>query len=105
MPDKSAAPEAKSARQRGRARRWLLFFPVGFIVGGVAALAWWRIAPAKQEAKLDGQLTVLVRPPDRTIEPVPVQQPGALPVVADGAMCLDAQLNQPAFIYLLWIDP
>src|SRR5262245_2638914 len=104
MPDKSAVPAAKAARQRARLRRCLIFFPVGVIVGGIASFAWWRNAPARQEAKLDGRLTVLVRPPDRKIEPVPVQQPGALPVVADGAMCLDAQLNQPAFIYLLWID-
>lgn len=104
MTDISVAPIAKFARHSTRFRRWLIFFPVGLIAGGIAALAWWRNAPAKQDAKLDGQLTVLVRPPDRKIEPVPIQQAGALPVVAEGAMCLDAQLNQPAFIYLLWID-
>jgi hypothetical protein len=105
MPDKSAAPAAKSARQRARARRWLILFPFGFVVGGAAALAWWHNAPAKRLPKsLDGKLTVLVRPPDRTIDPVPVDQPGALPVVSGGAMCIDAQLDEPAFIYLIWID-
>lgn len=54
---------------------------------------------------LSGTLTVLVRPPDRTLEPVPVDQPGATPVQSAGAMCLDANLDEPAFIYILWIDP
>src|SRR3954453_16978550 len=110
MPDKSAAPSAKSDRQRPRVRRWLIFFPFGFVIGGAVALAWWHNAPAKQEVKavdgqaLSGKLTVLVRPPDRTIDPVPIDQPGALPVVSGGAMCIDAQLDEPAFIYLIWID-
>src|SRR5437868_2457208 len=110
MPDKSAAPPAKSDRQRRRVRRWLMFFPFGFVIGGAVALAWWHNAPAKQEVKavdgqsLSGKLTVLVRPADRTIDPVPVDHAGALPVVSGGAMCIDAQLNQPAFLYLLWID-
>ena len=53
---------------------------------------------------LGGKLTVLVRPPDRNLEPVPVQQPGAAPVQSGGAMCLDAMLDEPAFVYLVWID-
>jgi len=106
MADKPAAPAAKSDRQRARVRRWLILFPFGFVIGGAAALAWWHNAPAKPEVKplLDGKLSVLVRPPDRTIDPVPIDQPGALPVVSGGAMCIDAQLDQPAFIYLVWID-
>src|SRR5205807_2109029 len=102
---KSAAPAAKSDKQRARLRRCLILFPFGVIIGGAAALAWWHNAPAKHSPKaLDGKLTVLVRPPDRTIDPVPIDQPGALPVVSGGAMCIDAQLDEPAFIYLVWID-
>src|SRR5438067_2419988 len=106
MPNKLPAPAKEGNEQVTRVRRrWLLFFPIALVVGGGAALAWWRGAPAKQEVKpLDGKLTVLVRPADRTIEPIPIEQPGALPVVADGAMCLDAQLNEPGFIYLIWLD-
>jgi hypothetical protein len=53
---------------------------------------------------LSGQLTVLVRPPDRTIEPISLDRPEALPVQSGGAMCLDVHLNEPAYIYLVWID-
>src|SRR5438046_1929194 len=106
MPDQSAATAAKSDRHRPRVRRWLIFFPFGFVIGGAVALAWWHNAPTKPELKasLDGKLTVLVRPPDRKIDPVALDKPGALPVVSGGAMCIDAQLDEPAFIYLIWID-
>jgi len=111
MPDKSAAPAAKTDRQRARARRWLILFPFGFVVGGAAALAWWHNSPVNRppnsqpSLSLEGKLTVLVRPADRKIDPISIDQPGALPVVSGGAMCIDAQLGEPAFIYLVWIDP
>ena len=54
-------------------------------------------------APLAGAFTVLVRPPDRTNEPVSVDTPGALPVQSGGAMCLDVNLKEPAFLYLVWI--
>src|SRR5438067_4844760 len=110
MSNKAPVGAKDDDERAARVRRWLLFFPIGIVIGGCAAFAWWRSAPAKQEAAkqeakpLDGKLTVLVRPPDRKIDPVPLDQPRALPVVSGGAMCLDAQLNQPAYIYLIWID-
>jgi hypothetical protein len=60
--------------------------------------------PTVSAPPLDGKLNVLVRPPDRTVEPISVREPGALPVKSDGAMYLDVQLNQPAYVYLVWID-
>ena len=51
-----------------------------------------------------GALHVLVRPPDRTIEPIAITEPGALPVQSGGAMSIDVDLDQPAFIYLVWIN-
>lgn len=33
-----------------------------------------------------------------------VDEPGALPVQDGGAMYLEAQLDQPAFVYFVWID-
>jgi hypothetical protein len=53
---------------------------------------------------LDGKLTILVRPPGRNLEPVALEEPGALPVQSGGAMCLDARLEEPAHIYLVWLD-
>ena len=55
-------------------------------------------------AALSGKLNVLVRPPDRTLDPIPVEQAGAAPVKSGGAMCIDASLNEPGFIYIVWIN-
>jgi hypothetical protein len=61
-------------------------------------------SPATTSKPVSGSLHVLVRPPDRTIEPIPVGDPGALPVQSGGAMSIDVDLAQPAFIYLIWIN-
>jgi len=39
------------------------------------------------------------------IEPVPISDPDALPVKSGGAMLIDVELDEPAFIYLIWINP
>jgi hypothetical protein len=62
-------------------------------------------SPAKPGNKpLTGSLNVLVRPPDRTVEPVELSSPGALPIQSGGAMIIDVELSEPAFIYLIWIN-
>src|SRR6185295_1365856 len=38
------------------------------------------------------------------VEPLPIEQPGALPAKSGGAMFLQVQLQEPAFVYLLWLD-
>jgi hypothetical protein len=53
---------------------------------------------------LSGKLNVLVRPPDRTLDPIAVEQAGAAPVQSGGAMCIDANLDEPAFIYIVWFN-
>jgi hypothetical protein len=53
---------------------------------------------------MNGKLSVLIRPPDRKLEPVSVDTPRALPARTGGAMYLEAQFPKPAFIYLIWID-
>jgi hypothetical protein len=85
-------------------RCWLLLAAVALIAGGIATVFWFAGHRNPGAAPLDGTLTVLVRPPDRKLEPVPVEQPGAVPVQSGGAMFLDAQLNQPAFMYFVWLD-
>jgi hypothetical protein len=67
----------------------------------VAALGCQKSPPSPA---VSGKLTVLIRPPDRKLEPVPVDAPGALPARTGGAMYLEAQLEKPAFVYLIWID-
>jgi hypothetical protein len=53
---------------------------------------------------LTGKLDVIVRPPERAIEPLLVSEPGALPVVPGGIMSLQVQLKEPAYAYLVWLD-
>jgi hypothetical protein len=62
-------------------------------------------APATATAApINAKFLVLVRPPGRTQEPVPLEQSGALPVQNGGAMVVEVQLDQPAFAYLVWHD-
>lgn len=74
------------------------------LLAGFLFLVLLTSCTAQKTPPLDGKLNVLVRPPDRTIEPISVEQLGALPVRSGGAMCLDVHLNQPAYIYLVWIN-
>src|SRR4051812_45764612 len=67
------------------------------------ALSLAACAPRKSQS-LAGKLNVLVRPADRTIEPIAIEQTGAVPVQSGGAMCLDVQLNQPAYVYIVWFN-
>lgn len=50
------------------------------------------------------QFTVLVRSAKRGEEPLSIEDPKALPAQSGGAMYLEAQLSEPAFIHLIWID-
>jgi hypothetical protein len=70
----------------------------------VGVLAGCGSSAGSSAAPLRGQLTVLVRPPDRTLEPVSIAEPGSLPVQSGGAMCLDARLEEPAYIFIVWVD-
>jgi hypothetical protein len=84
--------------------RHCLFFRYPFLAAAFLVLAPLTSCSSPKPPLLSGQLNVLVRPRDRTSEPISIDNPGALPVQSSGAMCLDVQLNQPAYIYLVWID-
>jgi hypothetical protein len=60
--------------------------------------------PTPRPKPLSGKLNVLVRPQDRRLDPVAVEQPGAAPVQSDGAMCIDANLSESGFIYIVWFN-
>jgi len=85
--------------------RWLLPALASVLLLAGAALAL-RFRPASKAADkpLDGKLIVYVRPPERASEPLPLEQAGATPVRTGGNMSLEAQLNQPAFTYFVWLD-
>jgi hypothetical protein len=99
MPDNEPAAAASSYRTP-----WLVLAAIAVLVAGGAAAALRFGWLGQADGRLDGRLTVLVRPPDWKNEPVSVEKPGAVPVQSGGAMCLDAQFNQPVFVYLVWFD-
>jgi hypothetical protein len=80
------------------------FFATVCLVGLSLLLSCAESNSKAKPSRLSGQLNVLVRPPDRTVEPISVEKPEALPVRSGGAMCLDAHLDEPAYVYLIWID-
>src|SRR5204862_7749341 len=57
-----------------------------------------------QPHPLNGKLTVLVRPPARPLEPVPVHHPGAAHAQTGGTLCHDTKLDELALIYLVCLD-
>src|SRR5688572_10350476 len=98
----SNPPSIASSRPRPR---WLLPAVVAVVIAaGTSLTLWYRPPPSPAKGPLDGKLIVYVRPPERASEPQPVEQAGATPVRSGGNMSLEAQLNQPAFAYFVWLD-
>ena len=103
MPDANANEgDVKPPAASGRRSSWFVFAALAVLVVFLV-LHLLRDQPPGP-VPLDSKLSVLVRPPERSVEPIAVDQPGALPVQSGGAMCLDVRLNEPAFVYLVWID-
>jgi hypothetical protein len=72
--------------------------------GGVAAALWFGGTGKPSGGALEGKLNVFVRPPEHGAQSKPVEEPGALPARSGGLMSLQAQLEQPAFVYFVWLD-
>jgi hypothetical protein len=78
---------------------------LALLAGGAVLVAWWQgLFGRPAPGPLDGKLVVAVRPSGRGQQRFEVEEPGALPVKADGWMSLEVSLNQPAYVYLVWID-
>src|SRR5262245_39578275 len=72
-------------------------------IAGIASAAWFAVA-SRRAKPLDGKLAVFVRSAERAVEPLAVDEKGALPARARGIMSLQAQFSEPAFTYLIWLD-
>jgi serine/threonine protein kinase len=60
--------------------------------------------PDGQQGPLAGELNVLVWPSDdRVGDGQSIRERGALPIKSDDRVHVEAQLNRPAYIYLIWI--
>lgn len=104
-PEGDSASRGPARPHPPRRRSWLLPAALAVLaVGGVLAVLQFGSSGRADVGPLDGKLIVIVRPPERAVEPLPVEAPGALPVRADGIMSLEVQLNQPAYAYLVWLD-
>jgi hypothetical protein len=93
----------------GRRSLWLLLVILLFLAGATALAVWWPRSKAPDradptDAPIDGKLTVVVRPNQRAVAPNAVEEPGAVPVRADGVMSLDVQFEEPACAYLVWLN-
>src|SRR5262245_60039548 len=85
-----AEPAAEPPHRPSRRRTWLLLAGLALLASGGALAALWP-GPAKQPpaaAPLNGQLAVVVRPPEQREEARSVEEPGAVPVRAGGIMSL-----------------
>lgn len=106
-PGPAPSPPTESNPRPQNRRPWLLLAVLVLLAGGAALAYWWpRSDPTRPsgDQPLTGKLNVIVRSPERAVEPLQVEEPNALPVRAGGIMSLEVQLEQPACAYLVWID-
>ena len=109
------ALRAIAMEEESRPRRWrrrVRMALAGALVGGLAVIGWsvWPSQsvslpspPGAVVEGLSGELTVRVWAKGLK-KGLRVQEPGALPVGNGEHLTLEVRLNQPAFVYLLWLD-
>jgi hypothetical protein len=89
-------PAKESASSKTRRR--LILSLLAVLVGGGLLLWWGRSGP------LSGELKVSVRSMESSRNGLGVHQPGALPILDKDKIQIEVRLEQPAHVYLLWID-
>jgi hypothetical protein len=91
-------------RQSWGWKPWLL----GAVAGLALAVGTWMLffrPSGSPEVPLEGELIVRVWSPDGKVKPgLKVDEPGALPVREKDWIHLEVRLNQPAYVYLLWLE-
>jgi hypothetical protein len=115
-PPAGLGPPAAPASGRPRSRRWPILAAAAALIA-LASLAglWLRprtpagapgtAGPGTAPVPLSGDLTVRIWTKDGVGKRGwKVEEPGALPVRNGEWVHLHATLNQPAYVYLLWID-
>jgi hypothetical protein len=109
-------PPVSVLKPTGRlwSRRLVLGAGVAAGLAGLVPLGWWLLGreagdkppdPNLSAGPLSGELTVRVWTEDGTTKPgLRLDDPGALPVREDEMISVQAELNQAAYVYLLWLD-
>jgi hypothetical protein len=110
----SAAALAKDLRHYLRRRRRLAILAVSLAclaLGWVLLSVFIRPGPpadrsaAAEPAPLKGSLDILIYDPaDKRRQNLFLDDPGAMPLRAGDEFCIEADLNRPAYLYVLWID-
>src|SRR5262245_29668046 len=107
----SASPQPELPQVRSQSL-WLVLGAVLLLAGGTAVAIWW---PGPNRSKqpddkptestpLDGKLSVTIRPPGQFQQSHVVGEAGEFPARHGGTMSLDAQFEQPACAYFVWLD-
>lgn len=73
------------------------------VVGAYGLMRWYGPWSAAR-APLTADLHVVVRSPQSASESKLITDPGAVPVHSGDMMSLQVNLNQPAYVCLIWID-
>jgi hypothetical protein len=121
--DRYASAEALRAALVRRPRVWpraavATVLTLGVLALGAAVLAPWRSSgqpapPPLAGAPLDGRLEVLAFTPEEMVKALklstqkmrnPITQDGVLPLRRGEQVRLVAELDQPAYVYLVWVD-
>lgn len=107
-------PEQEFAQPLHRPRHWrywLLLSVLALVAGGTALAVWWPNSnPSKQsgdppdEKLLEGKLSVTIRPRGEFQHSHVVGESDGMPARNGGTMSLDAQFEQPACVFFVWLD-
>jgi hypothetical protein len=99
---RASAPPVVSGRG-GLKRRWFAVAALGVVLLA-SGLAWWILTPGPRGEPLRGELIGRVYSRDSQKRGLRIGFDDALPVRQGELLHLEAQLNQPAHVYLLWVD-
>ena len=99
--------EHSSQTGRRRPRFWWIVIIILLAIAGTA-FAWWNNSPGRgsvvKAGPLDGKLRVFIRSPQPGKNSMEISEKGALPARPGGIMNLQVELNQHAFVYVVWLD-
>lgn len=102
---------ARDSRKRLRSRMWsALLVAAAAISLGLLAIAWWPFGPLARGPgalpPLKGSIDIVVaRGPEKNRRHLGLDHPEALPLKPGlDYLRIEAKLNRPAYLYLVWVD-